>query len=539
MSFQQRAIEMWRGSEKEGVVALVRALDTVAVTNLLGGSTRDSLQFAELMGAAAALKPFLSAIKDQPGGVPWGATRSDVARFAHSYLRCCGQLSHLRRMAALERYGLARSSITPTGILIESSYGAPELTAWHAMSTFKTLGAKEPLPGGESPQRELRRLRKRMREYVDVDPLYFIRYENDQKIVSAFERRARRLADNFLEREAFPDDVAIGGRTFSEWKAACEQATGRVLAHIEFASILTTKRPDVSMENILTMFARRDDVSAVWAEAGLRPERIEPTMDALTLEIDGLDDWENAYEIPCPFYVDLGKDFVLLPCFGALTNPYFALFRHLKSTYHSDWDRGVDRREAVFRSDLRNAFGEPRYLVPQNGFRLRRPDGSTLTDVDAVMYDRRSGTLVLVQLKWHDVFGLSLAERESRKTNIVKANEWVGRVSAWVNGRSSTAVAQELGLHTVESDKPPLLYVIARYSARFSGEHDQDRRATWVGWPEVFHEIATCGTEDPLAELPSRVSQSQSRFSSLPETNVSFRFPSLAVDLRISSPSIG
>jgi hypothetical protein len=294
----------------------------------------------------------------------------------------------------------------------------------------------------------------------------------------AYREKARSLGQGFLEAEAFPDDVRIGDRSFGEWKDACEQALGRVLAHMDFAAMLKEKRPSIALHDVLTNFARREDVEAVWEEAGLSRDRIPPAMRALTLAIDGLDDWERAYETPTSFYVDLGKNFVLLPCFGALTNPYFALFRHLRSTYRKDWDSCVDRREAVFRGDLARAFPAPRFMVPLRGHRLHRPDGSMLTDVDAVIVDMETCSVVLAQLKWHDVFGFSLAERESRRRNIGKANEWVERIWSWIDGRTSAEILRELRIEAPGSDRPPLLYVIARYAARFAGDRGQDQRAS-------------------------------------------------------------
>src|SRR5580658_6221203 len=488
-AIQRHAALVWRGMEKTATIELVRSLDIAAVSEFLapkGELERTSSESNRYMGvgAAVALRPFLAVVKELHGGVPWGPSSVAAAQFADSYLVCCGQLAHLRRLAALERYGLATTSVSPGGrVNIETSWGVPEMASMGAMLAWK----KRRAPDQESVDTQTRRRQERMKRmlsYVHADKKFLIRYQNDNEIVTHYRQEARTYGRRCLEGEAFPPDVKIGGRTFGEWKDACDQALGRILCHIQFAMLLCRKRPKtVELRNVLTIFARRDDIAAIWEDAGLSSNRIEPTMKALSLTVDDLDDWELAHEVATPFYVDLGPDFVLLPCFGAIKNPYFALFRHLRNTFKADWDRGVDRREYVFRSDLRHEFKEPRYFVASNGFALRRSDGSVLTDVDAVVLERNTGTLALLQLKWHDVFGRSLAERESRRRNLLEANRWVERVHSWVSGRSSAEVLRALGIPSEGSARPPMLIVVARYLATFAGVEGQDPHATWLSWP--------------------------------------------------------
>lgn len=536
-ALQKKAASMWRGREKEVVIALVRTLDTSAVIHLQGNNTREGARLSHRivsLGTAAALQPFLPKLGNQPSGVPWGPMHPDAARFAYSYLRYCGQLTHLSRMAALERQGLATTSFARANqIVIKVPYSAPELSLQRALKNIRSRTLYN-IPEDTLSKLGRQRLLKRMESYVDAPGGWFIRYDNDQEIVSTYIERARQYGKRYLEAEALPYDVKIGDRTFGEWIYACDQALGRILCHIDFVGLLQKKRPKVTASDVLTLFSRRDDLTEVWQEAGSPAAQVPPTMQALTLESGNLDDWEKSYEIPCAFYVDLGKEHLLLPCFGALTNPYFALFRHLRNFYKSDWDRGVDRREAIFRSDLAKAFPEPDFLVPPHGFQLRRPDGSSLTDVDAIVVDRRHGTLVLVQLKWHDIFGLSLPERESRRRNITKANEWVERVISWINGRTSDELAKALGLKTKASEAPPTLYVLARYAARFTGEQSQDSRASWLGWPEILNILAENATGDVLTLIPHRVLQQQAQVTELEDQRLEFRFPKLAVDLHIT-----
>lgn len=540
-ALRERVSAAWKGREQEGLISVVRVLDQVAVAPLWGLDagvdrlTREAEMDSAfvLHGASAALRPFLSVVRDTPGGVPWGPSWIEAQRYSHSYLRACGELTFLRRMAELERYGLATSRPMGKGrFRLETAASVPEQALLAALrSQRERLGGADERGRTEA---EWARIHTRMAKYVDTPDGWFIRYDNDWHIVSTYRDEAWRYGRRFLEAEALPDDVIIGDRSFGEWKRACEQALGRVLAHMNFSRLLQKKNPAINLSDVLTIFARKDDVRTVWGEAGVPAACIPATMTALTLGIDGLDDWDGAFETPTPFHVDLGRDFVLLPLFGALTNPYFALFRHLRQFYRADWDRAVDRREADFRSDLAKLFAEPRYLVPLRGFRLFRENGSLLTDIDAVVVDRRCGSVALVQLKWHDIFGFSLSERESRRRNLVKANEWTAKVIDWIGGRSSREVLRQLGIEGAGSDGHPVLYVVARYAARFSGDDGQDERACWLGWPELQNAMADDDVaSDPLMLIPGQVMRHQQGFESCATEDVTFEFPGLEVVLEM------
>lgn len=314
-----------------------------------------------------------------------------------------------------------------------------------------------------------------------------------------------------LEREAVIEivrsaDAMIGGRPFAEWRAICVAALGRAFNHIAYATRLRNRVPDLSLRNLLTVPVRHEDARAVWLEAGDSEEHVNETIAHLVLDAQSIKPWQTHHEIPAPFYVDVGGGWFLLPMFGGLLNPVCGLVRTLRLKHARDWDKAVDQRELYFRNDIKEQFWEPRFLVPDHGLMLRRADGSHITDIDAAILDRETASLALIQLKWPDIFGLSPRERESRRLNLVKTNEWVDRVATWIDGRSARQVALALGLGDGASDsKPPIIMVIPRYSARFTLNDRLDDRASWVSWPEVMRMcIEQKDVANPLAELNGR-----------------------------------
>jgi hypothetical protein len=258
----------------------------------------------------------------------------------------------------------------------------------------------------------------------------------------------------------------------------------------------------LSLRNLLTVPVLQKDARAVLIEAGDPERHANDTIAHLALDAQSIGPWQTHHEIPAPFYVDVGGGWFLLPMFGGLLNPVCGLVRTLRLRHTRDWDRAVDQREPYFRNDIKDQFGEPRFLVPDRGMTLRREDGSHITDIDAAILDRKTGSLALVQLKWPDIFGMSPKERESRRRNLLKANEWIDRVAAWIAGRNAKQIAKALGLGESASERPPVLIVIPRYTARFTLNDHLDDRACWVAWPEVVRmRVENREIADPLEEL--------------------------------------
>jgi len=481
--------ESWRGFERELLISLVRALDVAAYNHRVARSGSDREARIRLRGAATALRPFLEVVRNMPGPLPWAPSISEYTPTFDNYLLTCGRFAVAIRLAAMERYGLATTRFSEDKLVIEVISDAnerAEAEARHAASERTRVAMLSQRPDLSKGNAEVRR---RLTCYGRADRGWFIAYDNDRFLVDHYRILASIEAAGVIEAEALPAAGLIGGRPFSDWSEASTAAYGAVLHHIDAAGQLRERKPYLNMRDILTIYARRDDIVEVLAERGDDRARAQQLMAGLTLDADVAALNEERHEIPLPYYIDAGKHFVLLPMFGGLMNPHAGLLDHLRRTYRSDWDKIVDGREAVFREDLRRFLPEPRYKMLGKGLKLRRKDKSTLTDADAVVLDRHTGVIVFVQLKWYDVYGFSLAERDSRRENLLtKGNEWVEKVHGWINGRSCAEISRIYGWGEA-ADSAPQLLVLARHSSQFAGETRYDSRASWMSWHVLTEEM--------------------------------------------------
>lgn len=499
-----RAGEFFRGAERLAIIEIVRSLDEAAFAfhvapNAAELLVQDTFRHELLLGAASALRPLLERIRGTGGGVPWGPSTAGGRQLAEEHLAACGRLAIVERTLALQRYGLATAKFLSDDHLLVEVENSEDDEQERAAGAW--LGARQRLQWAAGFQR-LAQMKPKIAEDIDslvgVQDGWFIRYDNSHDLVQYHRNIAELSASGIAEAHAITASRLFGGRSFESWNRASVDAYGRCLGHIAFATRLKATHPQLDLRNLLTVYVRRDDLHDVWLEAGETAEGAGAVIDAMTLDANRALFAEREYELPVPYYVDFGRDFVLLPMFGGLMNAYSGIVEHLRRCHRQDWDRAVGDREGVFRNELGLLLRPEAYEVPMRGYAIKRPNGTVISDIDAVVVERQSGTVALVQLKWPDIYGRSLRERDSRRKNLLSANEWVARVHDWVGGRSSRDIASALGLGG-GGDAEPLIVVMSRHIARFSGENGYDPRAQWISWPE-FVGLAEEGSARPLFE---------------------------------------
>jgi hypothetical protein len=538
--YERRMAANSEGIEQLFLMEVVRAIDEIAYAFTLAPNreelrSSDHARHTMLRGVALALRPLLRAVRGLPGPIPLAPSNPRSAQCADEHLFNCGRLAHVSRIAALERYGLCTSSFVANDhVVFEVVNADGDLHDVQSLQYLRSL-IQEASSGAEAALLALTpQIHQQMEAYVRVDRDDFIAYDNDASLVRYYYELARIRSASCFEGEALSASSPLGGRTFATWCDRGAAAAGRVLQHAAFATRLKTKVPGMELRNLLTIYARKEDLIGVLEEFGDTRDQAESFMAATTLDAASVERDFSDHEIPVPLYIDFSQDFALLPCFGALLNPIAGLVRSLRSGYRSEWDQAVGGREPAFRADLTSLLPRQRFWVQDRGSTLRRPDGTKLTDIDAVVLDQETGRLALFQLKWHDIVGRSLRERHSRRLNLLAADNWVDRVSLWIDGRSSAAVATALGIRSASSNERPYLFVVSRYAAQFAGHGSYDPRAAWLTWPDVVRAAhASAGSDiiDSIAREFAGGWKPQPQ-NDLPATQI-FRLPGLTAEVRM------
>lgn len=441
-SFLEAFLTHWKGYEQLAVIEMVRAVDLwtyVSEFSKEQGPGRDSAWMrAHLMrlGLTHALKAFLPTLKQMGDGIPWRRSDTEASASIEQALLTLGELAHLRRFAALEKYGLAQGTlITDRHIRIEAQEDEAEAHDRTDLAWFWSTRDPARQSRVEAANARLEWALAKIDAYVEPDERYFIRYDSDEEVLAYYQGIAKTWADDRIEQEALPHEVVVGGRPFARWRTCGSMALARVLQHVSMATRLSGRNPGLNLRDFITVYVRKEDLADVWAEQlGEQTSRqTKAVVECASLDGERAGEYDRDHEMALPLHIEFGNHFYLLPLFGALLNPYFHMVNEIKRRYRKDWDRVVALRESRFRGDIRAYFADERFYVAPTGVGLRTAENNALTDIDAVVCDRKTGDIALMQLKWNDVYARSLRERESRRRNILQANAWVQKVSGWVN----------------------------------------------------------------------------------------------------------
>lgn len=258
----------------------------------------------------------------------------------------------------------------------------------------------------------------------------------------------------------------------------------------------------------------RSLVAALASVLGVDPAVIGPAIAAFTLDHE-----RAAYHAAVPGVaaaplVRVASDHLAWSIHGLTTEPMLFLARELRRRAAQEYHNSAYLREDVFRQDLYGLFQDKRFVTSSSRIELRRDSGNIRTDIDAVIFDRKTGTLGFFELKSQDPYARSLAEQTRQRDNLLYANRQIAGVLAWLNrngapdellGRVDTRTARTFRAQKVYP------FVLGRYLAHFSDGAEPDRRAAWGTWPQVLRLLdgqpVRATDANPLASLFSRLTK--------------------------------
>jgi hypothetical protein len=307
-----------------------------------------------------------------------------------------------------------------------------------------------------------------------------------------------RLANVYLEMMAYqlgyPLDTEIGGYAIRTYRDVLAALLARALrARNQGAEAEPQSQPAL--------------IAALAADLALAPEAIGNALAGFTL------DRENAaYHAAVPGFalaplVRVAPNRLAWSLRGLTTEPFFFLTRELRRRDAQQYHNSAHLREGVFRDDLYRLLADKRFVTSAGRIVLRRDAGDARTDVDAAVFDRKSGALALFELKSQDPFARSTAELVRQRDNVLYANRQIGGMLDWLKRQGADEILNRVDRRTAKTFRVQKVYpfVLGRYLAHFHDGPQPDRRAAWGTWPQLLrlrdgHPFAS-GEANPLGSL--------------------------------------
>ncbi len=187
------------------------------------------------------------------------------------------------------------------------------------------------------------------------------------------------------------------------------------------------------------------------------------------------------------------------------------LARELRRRAAQSYHDAAYLREHVFRQDLNALFADRRFVTSDGRIELKRDVGNIRTDIDAVVFDRKTGTLGTFELKSQDPFARSSAELARQRDNLLFANRQVSATLTWFQQNGADEILNRVDRQTAKRFRVQRVYpfVLGRYLAQFNDGQAPDRRAAWGAWPQVLRLFAERSVQvadaNPIASLFSRL----------------------------------
>lgn len=315
--------------------------------------------------------------------------------------------------------------------------------------------------------------------------------------------RYRKLADMQVQRLSYqlgyPSDAVIGGctiRTYSD-----------VLRHLIALALQARDQGQSIIER-----SERALIDEMAAHLSYDPDLIAQAASGFTLDRDNAA-WHAAVPgIAAAPLIRVAPDSVILSVHGLTTEPFFFLTRELRRRAAQDYHNAAYLREAIFRDDLYTLFRDKRFVTSPAQLRIRRDNGGLRTDIDAVVFDRKTGSLGIFELKSQDPFGRTRAEQERQRESVLYANRQLSGTLDWLKRYGGDELLKRIDARTAKTFRVHKIvpFVLGRYLAHFNDGPAPDRRAAWGTWPQLLRlheERSRHGTDaNPIASLFTRLS---------------------------------
>lgn len=295
----------------------------------------------------------------------------------------------------------------------------------------------------------------------------------------------------YAEADAYVDTTSIGPLSFAQWKTVAENVCAMGFAYAEQENAALLGRGWTTPGHFLMMPLSRispEQLRTCFAVAGMPNSETLYDKIAECLILDpGTAVADYGADGAMPILIRVGTD-VFMPRYARQGNPYAFLVSRISKVYSSQARRILAEREPQFVRDLQALLGNEKYLFGKERVDIYLKKVRQ-TDIDAVVYEKHSHTLYLIQIKWLAVHAYDLERREEQYDELYKIGKWINKVDGWAKRMPYEVILSEVGLDSVGIDpKKKLkinLVVLNRWWTRFSGKPALPPGAAWLSWSRL------------------------------------------------------
>lgn len=433
-------------------------------------------------GGNLALALCLDAASDQDDGA--AGTDPVPERWATAFLAACDRLAEVEIVLGHCESGFMRLVEDGPGVFQAWIASKRQPAVWRERLDFDWWAAWS----RERHEADLQRVHAELR----------VTREGDVAPESAYRGLAAVHARSMAYQFGYPPGAEIAGSGIEVYTGVLERLIAWALRERDLGAS-PEPQPELALADRLATDLREDPIELLDILAAFTLDR---TNAAYHATVPGV--------APAPL-VRVGPDSLVLSLHGLLAEPLLFLTRELKRRNSEAYHNAAIQREAFFREEIYALFADKRFVTAPRRIALRGDKGDLRTDIDALVFDRKTGTLGLFELKSQDPFVRSVAELTRQRDNVLYANRQVAGVLAWIKQHGADELVARVDARIAKTFKAHRVcpFVLGRYLVHFNDGAEPDKRAAWGTWPQVLRLLEQqpirATDANPIASIFSRL----------------------------------
>lgn len=374
---------------------------------------------------------------------------ADYTKLARNTLLCLGAIQYGRQLAQGAMAGLSKieRGSAPSSFeflinsdLLPTAEFEQQLSSLYARQHENSISEALRLPIFKAMRKKID---VAFRKHVRVFEKHFIGYDSTPLLDHHFFAVAYQLLQRFEGFDSFHFRLRFGGIPFQNYILALAYYLSCALRHEAFCRALVEKHRGIKIVDILTVTLDYapyvEDLRRALNEFGKAFESFEPISkgDAeLIFEVLS-STRNNAKSIanpgaPLAPHIRTTDETFIRSLTGAWNEPTRFLIESLKFHFPSDFDKNqTTREESLRRAAIRVLSTDMVDLEFLQEIKIRS-NGAIATDIDLVIIERSTGSIVLCQLKHQDSYGMDVGGEILRSQRLIKqVRNWLDIVHAW------------------------------------------------------------------------------------------------------------
>lgn len=328
---------------------------------------------------------------------------------------------------------------------------------------------------------------------------HFIGYDSDPALDTYFFGLASHVLNMKRGYDSFNYAVKFGGVTFQKYMLGMTFLVSLAIRHERCAEALVIKEPAVRLENVLTVSAEispflDDMLGAINFFGGIFDDFEKATAEEVGTIFNVLSVGRDNMQIldrpgsALPLLVRTSENDCVRCQSAVLANPMQYLLDSLRHHFPRDYDENQRGRERAMQLAVRRVLNEAfAGLLYHDNVRIRL-DGRTLTDIDVAVLEPATGTVLVVQLKHQDIYGMDIHSRHLRGSRLKQQSErWLAALGEWMTRSSERDIRSALRL---PADFPPTkIYrvIITRHFGHPIAELARPSDVAFANWDQFYN----------------------------------------------------